>query len=445
MKDNVAALLGLEQQLRKATNLAQLFYTIVNQTHRCVPYTQAVLLCGHNVQRLEVVAASDISSVDYTSPFVSWIERLYRAGLASFDGSCQQLLTPESVPAELAADWHDMVPSQLLWQPLVAEARDGEIRGVLLLFRETPWTEAERGLCGHLATSMGHALFALQRYNPLKGLWQKRRNKRWGVAAVALVFAVMWWPVRLSTLAPLEVIPRDPMVIAAPIDGVVREVVVNPSQPVGSGDVLVHLQDAELASEFEVAQQALLVAEAELKTIRQSGFSDPRQNARIAELEARVNLRRAEANYAAARLDKATILAPGDGVTVMGDPAEWKGRPVRVGERILLVADTQKVELEVMLPVKDSVALRERAEMKVFFDNNPLGSRTAWLKHGAYEPQKTIDETMAYRLVAELEPGEGENPRIGMRGTVRIYGEKVTLFYYLFRRPITSFRQWLGW
>ena len=36
-------------------------------------------------------------------------------------------------------------------------------------------------------------------------------------------------------------------------------------------------------------------------------------------------------------------------------------------------------------------------------------------------------------------------PRIGLRGTAKVYGEKVSLFYYLFRRPITYLRQHLGW
>ena len=36
-------------------------------------------------------------------------------------------------------------------------------------------------------------------------------------------------------------------------------------------------------------------------------------------------------------------------------------------------------------------------------------------------------------------------PRIGLRGTARIYGGDTTLFYYLLRRPITAARQWLGW
>ena len=34
--------------------------------------------------------------------------------------------------------------------------------------------------------------------------------------------------------------------------------------------------------------------------------------------------------------------------------------------------------------------------------------------------------------------------RLGLRGTARVYGEPVTLFFYLLRRPITALRQWTG-
>jgi len=34
--------------------------------------------------------------------------------------------------------------------------------------------------------------------------------------------------------------------------------------------------------------------------------------------------------------------------------------------------------------------------------------------------------------------------RIGLRGTAKLYGEKVSLAYYLLRRPITFVRQHLG-
>ncbi|MCT7655920.1 hypothetical protein MBH78_17515 [Oceanimonas sp. NS1] len=44
MNQQLAALLGLESALRQAGSLAQLGYTIVNQSHGCVPYSQGVLL-----------------------------------------------------------------------------------------------------------------------------------------------------------------------------------------------------------------------------------------------------------------------------------------------------------------------------------------------------------------------------------------------------------------
>ena len=35
-------------------------------------------------------------------------------------------------------------------------------------------------------------------------------------------------------------------------------------------------------------------------------------------------------------------------------------------------------------------------------------------------------------------------PRIGLRGTAKIFGEEVKLFFFLFRKPIIFVRQTLG-
>ena len=447
MNQHVAALLGLEQQLRKASSLAQLFYTIVNQTHHCVPYTQSVLILGEDLSQLQVVAASDIPTVDYTSPFVAWVERLAHH-LAAQDIARQlSSVDARQVSEALRHDWQDMAPEQLLWVPLPAVAEEGRILGVLLLFRSDPWTEQERGIMEHLSGTMGHALFALQRRLPFKNVLQRmRQRKNWLVLAI-LLLAVMWAPVRLSTLAPVEVVARDPLVISAPLNGAVKQLEIMPNQSVRQGEPLVQFEDTELANEYEIAQQALLVAQTELKTVQQSGFMDPSQKARLAELESRVRLRQAELHYAHSRLAKTTLIAPGAGIAVLGDPNEWKGRPVNIGERIMLLADPKAVELEIMLAVKDSIALQQGAEVKVFFDNDPLSAWSAHLQHASYEPQRTPDDLMAYRLVARLDGQKYDTrlPRIGTRGTAKVYGNRVSLFFYLFRRPITSARQWLGW
>lgn len=452
MSEPLAALLGLEQQLRQAGSLAQLGFTIVNQTRRCVPYTQAVLLLGSSPRDLRVAAASDIASVNYTSPYVSWIERLARAHAEQEiheTAPSQAQLSAQNADSALQTEWREMAPQHLLWQPLTVEARGGEMIGVLLLFHDRGWNPAELGVSAHLAFSIGHALFALSRHAPLAQVWRRLRSGRTGVIAALMIVLALAWQVRLSALAPVEVIAQDPTVISAPMDGAIREIKVLPNQPVSQGDVLAVLEDTELSNQLEVARRGLFVAQAELRTAQQGGFRDPAQMARVAELEAQVRLRKAELDYAQGRFERATIRAPSDGVAVLGDPNEWKGRPVRVGERILLVARPEKVELQAMLAVKDSIALHENAELKIFFDSDPLAARTATLRHAAYEPQRTPEDLLAYRLVATLAEAEGPDgvspPRIGMRGTARIYGERVSLFFYLFRRPITSLRQWLGW
>ena len=54
----------------------------------------------------------------------------------------------------------------------------------------------------------------------------------------------------------------------------------------------------------------------------------------------------------------------------------------------------------------------------------------------------TMADVLAYRLKARL-TGE-ELPRIGLKGTARIYGEPVPLAYAVFRRPFAALRQWAG-
>ncbi|MCW4629909.1 hypothetical protein [Marinomonas rhodophyticola] len=55
----------------------------------------------------------------------------------------------------------------------------------------------------------------------------------------------------------------------------------------------------------------------------------------------------------------------------------------------------------------------------------------------------TQDQIIAYRIVADIH-GDIKPPRIGLRGTAKLYGDEVSLAYYLLRRPLTFIRQFLG-
>ena len=107
------------------------------------------------------------------------------------------------------------------------------------------------------------------------------------------------------------------------------------------------------------------------------------------------------------------------------------------------------------LDVANSVVLRsdparridrfaEPATMDAFPEGaNRHGAATATLASSSYEAEPTPDGTLAFTLRAQFEGGE-EVPRIGLRGTAKVYGERSSLFMFLFRRPLSALRQGLG-
>ena len=58
--------------------------------------------------------------------------------------------------------------------------------------------------------------------------------------------------------------------------------------------------------------------------------------------------------------------------------------------------------------------------------------------------EKNASGIANFKVMAIPEKPSEDMPRLGLRGTARIHGEPVSLFYYLFRRPIVTFRQLTG-
>ncbi|MDH5726660.1 MAG: hypothetical protein OEY60_14430, partial [Nitrospira sp.] len=61
----------------------------------------------------------------------------------------------------------------------------------------------------------------------------------------------------------------------------------------------------------------------------------------------------------------------------------------------------------------------------------------------SYHAEVLPNNTLAYRVMAQLSE-EASESRIGWQGSAKLYGERVTLFTYLFRRPISALRPWIG-
>jgi hypothetical protein len=143
-------------------------------------------------------------------------------------------------------------------------------------------------------------------------------------------------------------------------------------------------------------------------------------------------------------LDRIHVAASRGGLAIYDDPNDWIGRPVTVGERLLEIADPNQAELEIWLPVADAITLKPGAEVEFFLNVSPGAPLQAKLRQASYEAAQSPSNLLGYRLKATLDD-PAQMPRIGLRGTAKIYGDRVTLLYYLARRPLAAARQFLGW
>ena len=89
----------------------------------------------------------------------------------------------------------------------------------------------------------------------------------------------------------------------------VKNIIVNNNDRINSGDLLVQIEDTDLKNNFNLAKQSLQVAEKQLLRSRQFSFSNNEEKAKLAELIAQVDLKKAEVESTAVRLKNSKIFS----------------------------------------------------------------------------------------------------------------------------------------
>jgi hypothetical protein len=433
------ALLHLEQSAMAAATPAALGFTIVNEALTLVPYRQAAFFSRAPSGKLKLTTASGLVSVAEDSPYAIWLTRFAQ----SFEmlRTCKRLDFADA-PTDFVDGWEEWLPEHLLSGTL-ADA-DGQPVGLALYARETPWLDGEIAVLDRAHLSYGHCLGALLRKPRHFGatfgsLFQGKIAKWWLLAAALAMFV----PVRLSALAPAEVIALNAMAIASPQDGVISAFHVQPNSAVKTGDRLFSLDDSALASRREVARRGVSIARADSLVAQQRAFDDLKSKGELASALGRVREKEAELSLVESSLGRVVVKAERDGIAVFGDPNDWLGRPVQTGERVMQLADPRDTGVLVWLPVSDALNLEAGAPIRLFLHTTPLNPLSAKLLQTSYQAVLSPEGVSAYRLRGTFDDS-GEKARIGLRGTARVSGDWATLGYYLFRRPIAAVREWTG-
>lgn len=434
----LSSLIQLEEEARGAETHRDLAYVFTNDIQRLLPARLVVFWQFGDGGSPELRSASNISAPDRNAPAVRALDALLGELLESHTVNDEPLeVDPEKLGERTRATVEELLTPWLLLVPL--RRRNGALLGVILLAGDERWSELHHTLAGVLSDTFAHAWQALEKPERSRAIRAHlRRTWKRYLAAVVILLVL---PVRQYVLAPAEVIPRDPQVVAAPMEGVVENVLVEPNARVEEGELLFVMDDTELRNRLSVARKALDVAQAEYLRNAQQAFACEDCRGKIAELKAVMERERAKVAWAEAQLEQSRVRAPRDGVAVFANANEWEGRPVTTGEKVMTVANPNESRLRILLPVGDAIETQPGAKVRFYPNVSPMSSYDAELLHGSYEARVQPDQTLAFEVVARL---EGQQPPLGWRGTGKIYGDRAPLAYLVLRKPLSWLRRTLG-
>ena len=430
-------LLQLEQRARTAS-VDELPYILVNETADLFPYRQAVLWQQDSAQ---LKAASGVMLPEKNSPYALWLNSVFKHIAHSEHAFTIHNFTAHDIPEDLAEEWAEFLPEHGLWIPLTTLF--GE-RYVLVLFREDRWKEAEQHLISYLAEAYGHALSLLQVTRPKKPWRERLRSKRLQLIITAIILIALFFPIRQSVLAEAEVIAYQPNLVRAPLDGVVEKFFVQPNENITAGQKLFELDMTQLKSRLSVAEETRDMAKTDYLQTTQQAMLDPSVKPKLAILKNKWDQQIAEADYVRSLLQRSEVTASRAGVAVFDDPNDWLGKPVKQGEKILAIAEPKSVELEVRLPMDDIIELNAGDKVLFFSNVTPNQPLAARLDYFSYRASPTPAQVIAYRLKAKFIDQENL-PRLGYRGTAKLYGTRRPFVLWMLRKPIRTVRLWLAW
>lgn len=434
-------LLNVEAAAREARTPEELQYLFANEMRKLTGARQIFVF--RSMDEMRLVTISGLPTVDRAAPIVRGIENV----IAIFG----KKIGYEEPHEFSASDYGDeegyltRFPFQrLLWLPL--RVHEGNVLGGVILASEQVLPESDIVIARRLLGTFAHALAFLLADPRIVSRVAKRylirRNATIGLILLALVSMAI--PVPMTTLAPMEIAPKNPFVVAAPLEGVIEDVLVAPNDEVQEGQPIISFEDTNLRNRLELAERQVLVAEARLKKASQLAFDELRGRHDLRLAMAKHALMSAELNFAREMFDRTTVRAPRAGIAIYSDKQELIGKPVAVGERIMQIADPADIEVSIDLNVADAIVLRPDARVKIFLDSDPFFPREANVESADYQASMRPGNILAFHVIARLSKADRDTPRLGVRGTAQIYGEIVPLGLYLFRRPLSALRQWIG-
>ncbi len=450
LEDNVAVkarrmatLLSIEASAREAKSSIELAIKLVNDPRALSGFDQAFFLEKTGDHHFKTLSATSQDNINKNAPLIQMVE------------ACAHIISLQENPDEdIGFDIREIdTPFKreqqsypfrhFYWMPIIGSGESREPIGTLLIARKIPWRDVDLIVLRRIIDTYAHAWEALKAQK--KSNRKNRFNKKAILSAASLAFVLlMFMPVPYTAVAPAQIVAHNPWIVSSPIDGVIETIHVNPNQEVAAGDILISFVDTALRNGATIADNELSLAEARATNIKRSALVDSEGRREIAIIEAERALAKTRQTYARELLSNIHIKATQPGVVLFSDKNDFNGKPVTIGEKIMEIANPDRVAISIEVPPGDGLAMKIGQPINVYLDVDPLKPLRGTLTSASFTPSKTQSGSLAYRGLVELSDEHKTLPRIGLRGSAKLNAEKTALGFWLFRKPIVLLRRTLG-
>ncbi len=446
---SLLSLHAVSMEFLTVSSLTELIFCVVNRCVRFCHYHRAVFfrIQGNRAKFLGVSGRAKVDN--YSETVEKWLVLV--SGLEQ--KQAPKIITRKTFQKEKDADAFSFLEQYsgsvtAYWLPLKPW---GKLRYGLWFERwGQPWEEKDVKRLDLAGMSIQSALERLEPDTLGNRLKEKMVKKSWFPAIAGIMLLILLFcHVPLRVVAPCEIIPKNPFIVTAPLSGVVSEVVVQSGAYVEPGAVLFRYDPRVVMEDLNIARQQVKILETGIRITQINALTSPDAKAELAIMQYKLKqeqIRLKLAEYRASQLQVTAKVAAE--VIPLADPDEWRGRPVEIGEKVLMLAKSGEILLRIWISEADNVCFASDAPVKILFNAMPDESFTALLEYVA--PTVTLSTAGVPSVMAEgqftgMTPEKKKLLRPGLKGNAIIYGDQVSVAYWLLRKPWTAMRKIFAW
>lgn len=263
----------------------------------------------------------------------------------------------------------------------------------------------------------------------LRRLWKKSTaNQKLLVAVVAVGLAILAvWPVAYRVKAECELQAVVRRTVSSPFDAILLGSRVEPGQQVAAGQVLAELDGREIQFRLAdvLADQARAIKKAD--TALSAGKVAEQQMAKL-EAEGKAQ----EAAVLKYQQDHLEIRAPIDGLILRGDLERAQGAALRMGDTLFEVGPLDKIRIDLAVPESELAMVRVGMLLKVKLTADVGRELQAEVKKIA--PRSELRDGENVFVAEAVVANEDGRLRPGMKGKVKVYGDRRPLIWTVTRR-----------